>query len=133
RSLTDAEMSRPTGDEGWSVRQEMLHIAASDADFLPVLTAIVSGKTPDTSVFADIDARNARNLAAWQSRPMNEVADELENNGIATQELLGRLTDDDESRQPDGVPFAIGQLIAGYGQHGPYHLGQIRQALGRNE
>ena len=132
RSVSDVELSRPTGDEGWSVREEMLHIAASDTDFVGVLGAIVRGETPDTSVFADIDARNARNLAAWQGRSMRELADELESNGRETQELLSQLKVEDESRQPGGVPFAIGQLLAGYGQHGPYHVGQIRQALDGN-
>jgi uncharacterized damage-inducible protein DinB len=133
RSLSDGELSRPTGDEGWSVREEMLHIAASDTDFLLLFAALLRGETLDTSMFADIDARNARNLAAWQDRSMREVADELESNGLATQDLLSQLTDEDESRQPEGVPFAISQLLGGYGQHGPYHVGQIRQALGENK
>ncbi len=130
RSLSDGELKRPTGDEGWTVREEIVHVAASDTDFVRTLGSILDGGTPDMSVFADIDARNARNLAAWQGRSMGEVANELERNGHATQEMLARLTDADESRQPDGLPFPLNQLLNGYGQHSPYHLGQIRRAVG---
>lgn len=131
RSLTREQMSAPTGDEGWAVREEMLHIAASDPDFLRVLGAIIGGETPDTGVFADIDKRNARNLSEWASRTLQEVGDELEANGLALQELLSQLTDEDEVRQPEGMPFSIGQLIVGYGSHGPYHVGQVRAAIGQ--
>jgi uncharacterized damage-inducible protein DinB len=131
RAMSESDLDRPTGDEGWSVREEMLHIAASDGDFIGALSAIIAGGAPDMSLFADIDGRNARNLAAWQGRSMDEVATAYEKNGRALQGLLARLTDEDESRQPEGMPFAISQLIAGYGQHGPYHLGQVRQALGQ--
>jgi uncharacterized damage-inducible protein DinB len=130
RTLTEEQLSRPTGDEGWSVRKEVTHIAASDPDFVRTLNAILDGGTPDLSLFTDIDARNARNLEAWKDRSVEEIAGELESNGLALQDLLARLADDDEGRQPEGLPFPIGFLINGYGQHGPYHLGQIRQAIG---
>jgi hypothetical protein len=131
RTLTREQMATPTGDEPWTVREEMLHIAASDPDFIRVLTAIVRGEAPDTSVFADIDKRNARNLSEWASRSMQEVGDELESNGLVLQGLLAQLKDEDEARQPAGVPFATKDLIAGYGQHAPYHIGQIRKAIGQ--
>jgi uncharacterized damage-inducible protein DinB len=131
RTVTEEQLSRPTGDEGWSVRKEFTHIAASDPDFVKTLRAILDGSTPDLSVFADIDARNARNLEAWKDRSMEEIADELERNGQVLQDLLARLTDDDEARQPEGMPFPLSGLINGYGQHGPYHLGQIRRAVGQ--
>lgn len=131
RSLSDEQLSRPTGDEGWSVRKEVLHIAASDPDFVKTLGTILDGATPDLSIFTDIDARNARNLEAWKDRDMQDVAGELESNGRLLQDLLARLTVEDGSRQPEGMPFPLGQLIVGYGQHGPYHLGQIRKAIGQ--
>jgi len=133
RTLTDEQLSRPTGDEGWSVRKEVTHIAASDPDFLKTLNAILDGGTPDLDIFTDIDARNARNLERWKNRSMEEMTGELESNGQALQDLLARLTADDKARQPEGLPFPLGFLINGYGQHGPYHLGQIRQAIGQSE
>lgn len=131
RRLTDEQLSRPTGDEGWAVRTEIVHIAASDPDFAATLGAILEGRTPDLSIFADIDARNARNLEAWQERSIDDVASALEESGEALQGLLARLSDEDEARQPDGMPFPLGQLIRGYGQHGSYHLGQMQRAIGQ--
>ena len=130
RTLTDDQLSLPTDDAGWSVREEATHIAASDPDFIKMLGALLDGEPLDMSVFADIDDRNARNLAAWKERSIDEVSGALEDNGRVLQELLARLTDEDENRQPEGMPFPLSGLINGYGQHGPYHLGQIRAAIG---
>lgn len=104
-------------------------MAAADSDFIPTLDSILAGGTPDASIFAHIDERNAEHLAARENQPIAEVADELERNAHAIDELLLKLTDDDQSRTPQGVPFAVGQLIDGYAQHHAYHLGQINAAL----
>jgi uncharacterized damage-inducible protein DinB len=130
RSLSADALGRPTGDTGWSVREELVHIAASDSDFLRTLGAILRGENVDTSVFADIDARNARNLAECQGRSIEQVASDLEQNGEALQKLVAQLTDGDESRQPEGFPFPLRGLIEGYGMHEPYHVAQIRTAIG---
>lgn len=132
RSLSNDDLKRPTGDLGWTVREEIVHVAAADTDFTRMLGSIVGGGTPDIAVFADIDARNARNLAAWQGRSLEEIARELERGGQVMQALLARLTDADESRQPEGFPFPLNQLLSLYGQHGPHHLGQIRLAVGED-
>jgi len=131
RSLSDDELKKPTGNTSWFVRDELVHMAASGGDFLTTLGSVLRGDNVDTSVFADIDARNARNLEARRDRSMDEVASELENNDTALQNLLTQLTLEDEARKPAGMPFPLNQLLNGYAQHDPYHLGQIRDALGR--
>ena len=131
RELGDGDLAVSTGDAGWSVRDELAHISASESDFLEVLGAIVRGEAPDTSAFADIDGRNARNLAALEGRPMADIAHDLEDHGRTLQELLGRLSDGDEGQQPAGIPFSMSGLLGGYAQHEPYHLDQIHAALRR--
>jgi uncharacterized damage-inducible protein DinB len=130
RSLGERELAKPTGDTGWCVRDELAHMAGSDVDFLRALGALVCGEQADTSLFADIDARNARNLEARRGRSIGEIAGELEKSGGELRSLLGRLTPSDQSRQPEGFPFAVGALIDGYTQHGQYHVAQVRAALG---
>src|SRR5262245_1593403 len=73
RSLSDEQLQRPAPDAGWTVRDELVHLASTDPDFIGVLGAIVAGETPDTSVFANVDGRNAHNLAAWTDRSMSDV------------------------------------------------------------
>src|SRR5581483_9180931 len=121
RSLSPEQLARPAADAGWTVRDEILHIASSDPDFIGMLGPLVAGGTPDTSAFADIDARNARNLAAWANRSMAEAAEALERNGREIEALLAQLKDEDETRQPDGLPFPLGQIVMGYGMHAAYH------------
>lgn len=129
RTLDDKRLAQLTDDTGWSVRDELAHIAGSDVDFIGVLTAVLDGATPDTTIFADIDGRNARNLAARSGQPMGQIASDLESNGEALRALIGRMTDSDETRQPDGFPFPLSGLIQGYAQHEPYHIEQIRKAI----
>jgi uncharacterized damage-inducible protein DinB len=129
RSLDEASLKVETGDIGWSVRDELTHMAAADPDLVSLLRAILAGQRPDTSVFADIDARNAQHLDEYQGRAMSQIADELEHNQAALDELFAQLTDADEARQPVGMPFPLRQLIDGYSQHHPYHIDQIHAAL----
>ena len=128
-SLTEVQLAVATGDEGWTVRDEIAHIAGSDIDFLHTFGGILRGESVDMSLFNDIDGRNARNLAENAPRPMTEIARMLQENGDKLLELLAQLGDDDESRQPAGMPFPLRGLVEGYGQHEPHHLGQVRDAL----
>jgi len=130
QSLDEHALVQPTGDSGWTVRDELVHIAASGTDFARLLDPIVRGETPDTSVFADIDARNSRNLESRRGWSIAEIGTDLEGNGSLVQELLQKLHADDEARQPQGFPFSLKDLLGGYGQHDAYHLDQIRQATG---
>jgi len=128
-SVSDEQLRQPTGNAGWTLRDEFLHIASSEKDFMVALGTLVEGRTPDLSVFANIDERSARNLAAWRDRSMTEVADTLEQHAVALNELLARLDEADGTRQPEGMPFAIGEMVRGYAMHDGYHLGQIRAGL----
>jgi uncharacterized damage-inducible protein DinB len=131
RSLDDASLKLETGDAGWSVRDELTHMAAADPDLVSLLRAILAGQRPDTSVFADIDARNAQHLDEYQGRAMSQIADELEHNQAALDELFAQVTDADETRQPVGIPFPLRRLIEGYSMHHAYHVQQIQNALTR--
>ncbi|MBI5288456.1 MAG: maleylpyruvate isomerase N-terminal domain-containing protein [Chloroflexi bacterium] len=133
RSLSAGDLTKPTADAGWSVGDELKHMASSDPDFLKVLGAILGGEAVDMTVFADIDARNATHLAERRERSMDETATELEESGRSMGVLLARLTDEDESRQPEGLPFPLRALIDGYTMHAPYHVEQIKAALGAPE
>ena len=129
RALSADELAMATGDSGWSVKDELAHMAASDEDFAKTLGSVLDGQRADLSVFADIDERNARNLDAWSTRSTEEIAAALERSDGALQELLARLTAEDEQRVPDGFPFPLAQMLQGYGMHHPYHLEQIAGAL----
>lgn len=128
RTLGDAELQLPTADAGWRVRDELAHVA-SDAAFVEMLGAIVRGERPNTSPFADIDAANARNIAEWRDRRVTDIAGALESNGARLQGLLARLAPDAEALVPDGLPFALKDLLGGNSQHDAYHLQQIHRAL----
>lgn len=127
--LSADDLAKPSGDAGWTVRDELIHIAASLSDFATTLGAAVRGLHVDMSRFADIDASNASNLASRAGYSTDDVVRDVERDGRTVQELLAQLTPADESRQPDGVPFPLGRLLQGYAMHDPYHLGQIHAVL----
>jgi uncharacterized damage-inducible protein DinB len=129
RTLSDDDLARPTGDSGWSVRDELAHMAAADGDFVATLGAVVAGGQVDLSIFNNIDERNAHHLSGWADRPREDIAAELERHNAELQKVLARLTPEDETRTPAGFPFPLAQLLQGYGMHHPYHLEQIAGAL----
>jgi uncharacterized damage-inducible protein DinB len=129
RTLPDEDLAKPTGDSGWSVRDELTHMAASDGDFVSTLASLVNGENVDLSVFDNIDERNARHLTAWADRPREEITAELERRDGELQGLLARLTDEDAQRTPEGFPFPLADMLRGYEMHGRYHLEQIAGAL----
>lgn len=129
RTLDSTALARRTADDGWTVREELAHMASADADFIPRLAAMLDGEGVDMSVFAETDARNAQHLAERADQTAESIANELETNNRELETLYGRLTDEDAERQPPGLPFTLSALIAGYSQHGAYHVGQIQNAL----
>ena len=129
RALSDEDLAKPTGDSGWSVRDELAHMAASDGDFVATLMALVNGERVDLSIFDKIDERNARNLTEWADRSREDIASELERNDGKLQQLLAQLTPEDGERTPEGFPFPLAKMLQGYGMHHPYHLEQIAGAL----
>ena len=119
RTLSDEELAKPTGDSGWSVRDELAHMAASDGDFVRTLSAVVSGGQVDLSIFDNIDERNARNL--------DQLGDPLarrHRHGARAQRrqaagAAGTVdTPEDEARTPEGFPFPLAQMLAGL-RHAP--------------
>jgi uncharacterized damage-inducible protein DinB len=129
RTLSDADLAKPTGDSGWSVRDELAHMAAADGDFVRTLSAVINGEQVDFRMFDNIDERNAHHLAGWSDRPREDIVAELDRHDGELQELLTRLTPEDEARTPDGFPFPLAQMLQGYAMHHPYHLEQIAGAL----
>jgi len=129
RTLSEEDLAKPTGDSGWFVKDELAHMAASDGDFVKTLSAVINGERVDLSVFDNIDERNAQNLTVWSGRSREDIATELERGDARLQELLQRLTPEDEARTPDGFPFPLEQMLQGYGMHHPYHIEQIAGAL----
>jgi uncharacterized damage-inducible protein DinB len=128
-TLSPEQLARETSD-GWSIRDQFVHIATSEANVVRVLTAIARSETPDLSLFNDLDANNARTLAEQRDRPMDAVRADLAHRGRELQSALTQLTPEDQSRRFEGIPFPVGDLVAGYAGHEPYHLGQIQAATG---
>jgi uncharacterized damage-inducible protein DinB len=129
RTLTDEDLARATGDSGWSIRDELAHMASADSDFVATLTKLVSGERVDLSIFDNIDERNATHLTGWADRPREDIATELERHDSEMQALLARLTPEDETRTPEGFPFPLEKMLQGFAMHHPYHLEQIAGAL----
>jgi uncharacterized damage-inducible protein DinB len=128
-TLSPEQLARETSD-GWSIRDQFVHIATSEANVVSLLRAIARSEAPDLSVFADLDAKNARTLAEMQGYPMDALRSDLAARGLELQDALAKLGADDEATQYEGMPFPLGQLVAGYAGHEPYHLDQIRAVVG---
>ncbi|MBN1955872.1 MAG: DinB family protein [Anaerolineae bacterium] len=64
-------------NEGWTAQDALAHLAAWDRWVPREIGKLVAGEEPDTAAVRDIDAYNARNVAAWKERSLDEVVAEL--------------------------------------------------------
>jgi|GEM_PF-250095 len=62
---------------GWTAKDALAHIAAWDRWVRREIGRLVAGEEPDSSAVRDINAYNARNVAAWKDRSLDEVVAEL--------------------------------------------------------
>ena len=99
-SLSPRELTTPFGDDGWTVKDHLAHLAAWEAGIAALIgggsRAIRMGLDERTYAAAlDSDALNTEIYALWRDQPLPDVLDAFE---LAHKELLvevGRLGDTD--------------------------------------
>ena len=121
----------PSPLPGWSYQDVLAHLASSDTSGLHlVLRAVIAREPVDASLLSEVDARNARNVEERRGRTVAELIAELEEAGEETQELLSRLTEDDQELRQEDIPMSLGEGLGGDpGGHDREHLAQFRKAL----
>ncbi len=135
RSLPEEAWAQPSGLEGWTCKDVMVHIGkGNDQLFQQLLRQVIAGDKVDTEIFrtVDTDGANAAGVAERRSLSPAEVIAEYEEAGEEVLELLSSLTEEHEQLRQDDPPFILkGFLGMIEGEsHSIEHLKQLKAALG---
>ncbi|MEX0682767.1 MAG: maleylpyruvate isomerase N-terminal domain-containing protein [Dehalococcoidia bacterium] len=121
-----------SGVEGWTCKDILAHLAGgNDQLSQTLLRKVVACEPLEASVMdVDTDGENARRVAERRSWAVERLIAELQTDGDEVQELLSRLTEDDEQLR-DGLPMTLGAFlqIVLHERHDWEHLEQLRGAL----
>ena len=133
RALPADAWERPSGLEGWAVKDVLAHIGkGNDQLFQKLLRQVIAGGPVDTSIFrdADTDAENARGVEERRGHTPDELIAELEEAGEEIQDLLSQLTEEHEHLRQEDPPFIFKGFLGMVDKesHSLEHLAQIRAA-----
>ena len=129
RAVSSEVWGQSSPNEGWTYKDLLAHLESSDLRL--VLQPVVAGEAVNASVLAlgDADSANARLLEERRQRSSDQLIGELETQGKETLDLLARLTEADEGRRQDDIPFSFTDGLRIFLQHDRLHLEQLRTAL----
>jgi hypothetical protein len=131
RAIPEIAWSRPGPDPGWSYKDLLAHLAVGDWLCQTVLRAAVGNERFDMAISAELDGRNARLIEERRVRSVQDLIAEVAAEGEETQELLARLTEEDEHRRQEDTPISLKEYLRSFPEHDSGHLAQLRTALSK--
>jgi uncharacterized protein (TIGR03083 family) len=135
RSQPEQAWSLPSPLEGWTCKDLLAHIGRGNDQIVQQVLRMVTADLPiDTSVFQeDTDQANAREVDARRNRTAAEVIAEVAEAGDEVQDLLSRLTDEQQHLRQQDPPFILKTYLEFLPKesHDLEHLAQLREVMGR--
>ena len=119
------------GDDRWSIKETLAHLASAEGSHRQVAQAIAVGQTVDVPDF-DLDAWNAARVAERRQRSTDEILEEM---AAERQRTLSALQDlEDEVLDHQGLHPALGEttvlkVLRIIPIHERWHLKDIQQLL----
>jgi len=133
RSVPAEAWEQPSGVEEWMCKDLLAHLAGGNDQLLQImLRKVAAGKRLEALLMdVDTDGENARRVAERRGWPVERLIAELKADGEEVQELLSRLSEDDEQRR-DRLPMTLGAFlqVVRHERHDMEHFRQLRAALG---
>lgn len=130
RSLLPEHWSLPSPLEGWTHRDLLAHLAGdTDKNIQTVLSSVVARQPLDPALFAEVDAKNARDLAERSGRSVEELVAEIEHDRDAILDLLAQLQDEHAGLRQADFPLSLGEALPTFPEHDREHLSQLKTAL----
>lgn len=129
--LSEADFSRPTVNAGWSVQDEIAHLASIEARIRLMLTTVLGGGAWSADR-AELDAFNARCVEERRAWTPDAVIAELRETGQETASLFERLTPEQLDQQWDHPifgPVTVERTAGIIARHQRAHAEELRSAL----
>ena len=122
----------PSEVPAWTCKDILSHLAGGNDRILQTVLRSVTARAPvnPSLLQVDTDAENARGVEERRDWPIDALIAALEKDGDEVQDLLSRLTEEDEQLGEPGVPMSLADFlhIVQSEQHDLLHLQQIRRA-----
>jgi hypothetical protein len=129
QGATDSELdARPPGDDEWTAREVVHHLADSEMTSAIRLRRLI---VEDDPVIAGYDEAAFARRLWYTERPIEGSLAALDAARATTAELLGRLTDADWARSgthTESGAYGVETWLAIYADHCHDHADQIRRA-----
>jgi uncharacterized damage-inducible protein DinB len=129
RSLPDDAWNESAKTKAWTMRDILAHLAGGNDQLVQTILRSVTKNAPldDSALQPDTDAENAARVEERRGWRVEELIAELERDGDEVQELLSRLTEQDEDRYLRGLSMSLGQflLVVEHERHDAEHLRQM--------
>lgn len=122
---------QPSPLEGWTYKDLLAHLATGDWVCQTILGAVTENRPVEIDKVANIDWVNEGNVRLLEERKQRLVVEliaEVQTEGEETQELLARLTPDDEGRKQADAPMSLVEYLRAFSGHDRAHLEQLKTA-----
>jgi hypothetical protein len=134
-SLSPGDWQKTVYEGGWNVKQVYCHLAsmAGGASFIINMAASMPPSGGGGQGGFDIDAFNAREVAARQDKPSEEIIAELKSGCARSKEAVEAASDELLGRQmtmPWGVSGTLAEILAtSVAGHQAAHLDDVERAI----
>jgi len=133
--LSEADWTKVTEAEKWSVGVTAHHLAGVLEPIAHMIEAVVAGQVPGTMTGASIDAMNARHARDYVHCTKAETIELLQKGAAVASAVVRGLSDDQLATSgrvlADAPPMTAEQLITGgLIAQIDEHLGSIRKTVG---
>ena len=130
--LSESDWVKPAQPEGWTVKDVVTHLAASQPSQPVLIRNILEGKGGSRPDF-DLNFFNKRGLEKRQGKTVEELKSELAAGQTDSLALLDGLSDAQlttQGKHPRG-DMTVGDIFQIIALHDREHTGHIRNAVGK--
>jgi len=129
--IAEAEWATPTAVEGWTVRDQLAHLAYNQPGQPKVIRSILEGKGGTSSNF-DLNFYNRRGLEKQKDKSVEQLKSELAAGHTETLRALDEMSETDLDKRGNHASAGeatIDNIFRTIARHDREHTGYIREAL----
>lgn len=135
RAITDGlkeeDWQRPTPNEGWTLKDVLLHLSSSEPGLVGMARRILNDEETAVAGF-DINRYNQRQVEKRRERSNSELLADLATGRQETLALLAELSEaqlDKQGRRTTGEETTLEKVLYQITGHSQTHLDDVRRAL----
>ena len=130
--LSAEDLARPSPNEGWTVKDLLVHLATAEPGLQNVARGMLRGENVVPADF-DLDRWNQRAVAKRRDATVAELIEQFRTNRQRTLELLATIAPEElvgrRGRHPAGMDVNLADLFRIMALHERRHIEDIRRSI----